>query len=159
MADTHRIIEKITRARQQLLDAVEGLTEAQMAWSPNHDWSIREILHHVAIGEQANVELAERALAGNPVSVEGFDMDAWNIEQVSQRAGQPAADAIQALHRVRQKTLDTLQALSEDSLAYNMEHPGWGEMTVEQLFRALGVHDLMHRRDILKRIERLETHS
>jgi len=32
-------------------------------------------------------------------------------------------------------------------------------MTVEQLFRALGVHDLMHRRDILKRIEQFEADS
>jgi len=101
MANTNRIIKKITHARRQLLEAVEGLTEEQMAWASNQDWSIREILHHVGIGEQANVELAERALAGDPVTMEDFDIDAWNIKQVAQRAGQPATEAIRELHRVR----------------------------------------------------------
>ncbi|RME42518.1 MAG: DinB family protein [Chloroflexi bacterium] len=159
MADTDRIIKKITQARRQLLSTVEGLTEEQMAWSPNQEWSIREILHHVAIGEQANVELAERALAGEPVAIEDFDMDAWNIAQVANKAGRPAAEAIQALQTVREKTLNTLRSLSSHDLAQTLDHPGWGEMTVEQLFRALGVHDLMHRRDILKRIEQLEANS
>lgn len=153
MADTERIIEKITKARRRLLDAVAGLSEQQMAWSPAGEWSTREILHHVAIGEETNVELAKRALSGNPVTIEDFDLDTWNVEQVAQHAGQPASDAIDRLHRVRQETLDTLQSLSDDDLAASLDHPGWGEMTLQQLFRALGTHDLMHRRDILKRID------
>ncbi|MFQ5341254.1 MAG: DinB family protein [Anaerolineae bacterium] len=159
MADTDRIIKKLTQARRQLLEAVEGLTEEQMAWSTDQAWSIREIVHHVGIGEQANVELAERALAGQPVSMDDFDMDTWNIEQVAQRADRPASEALQALHQIREKTLETLHGLSAEKLAHTLEHPGWGEMTVEQLFRALGVHDLMHRRDILKRIEQFEADS
>lgn len=159
MANTDRIIRKLTQARRQLLEAVEGLSEEQMAQAFDQEWSIREILHHVAIGEQANVDLAERALAGNPVIMDNFDMDAWNIEQVAQQADRPAAEAIDALHRVRAKTLDRLRHLTDEDMAQRLDHPGWGEMTVEQLFRALGTHDLMHRRDILKRVARLETHS
>lgn len=159
MADTDRIIEKLTQARRQLLETVEGLTEEQMAWSNDQAWSIREILHHVGIGERANVELAGQALAGEPVTMDDFDLDTWNIEQVSQRADRPASEAVQALRRVREKTLETLRGLSAEKLAHSLEHPGWGEMTVEQLFRALGVHDLMHRRDILKRIEQFEADS
>ena len=159
MADTERIMRKLTQARRQLLAAVEGLTEEQMSWSTDQAWSIREILHHVGIGEQANVELAERALAGEPVSMDDFDMDAWNIEQVSRRADRPASEALQALHQVREKTLEALHDLPAEKLAHTLEHPGWGEMTVEQLFRALGVHDLMHRRDILKRLEQFKAES
>ncbi len=154
MADIDRLTQKITTARDRLLDTIEELTAEQMTRSPNEGWSIREILHHLAIGEEANVELAERALAGNPVAMDDFDMDAWNIEQVSQRAHRPAAEAIEELHRVREKTLTTLQSLSDENLAATLDHPGWGEMTIEQLFRALGTHDLLHRRDILKRIDR-----
>lgn len=159
MADTDRITKKLTQTRRQLLETVEGLTEEQMAWSNDQTWSIREILHHVGIGERANVELAERALAGDPITMDDFDLDTWNVEQVSQHAGRPASEAVQALHRVREQTLETLQGLSAEKLAHTLEHPGWGEMTVEQLFRALGLHDLMHRRDILTRIEQFETDS
>lgn len=153
MTDTDHIVDRITRAREQLLDTIAGLTDEQMAASPDGDWSIREILHHVGIGEEANVELAQRALAGNPVSVDGFDLDAWNVEQVARRADGPASEAIDRLHRAREKTLVALESLSEDDLTVRLEHPGCGEMTIEQLFRALGTHDLMHRRDILRRIE------
>lgn len=55
-------MKKITQARQRLFDAIDGLSEEEMAWSPDQDWSIRQTLHHVAIGEEANVELVERAL-------------------------------------------------------------------------------------------------
>ena len=157
MADTKRTIDKITKARERLLLAIEGLTEEQMTWSPDGEWSIQEILQHVGIAERANVELAKRALAGNPVAMDNFDLDSWNVEQVSQHADQPAADAIEELRCARQKTLERLQGLADEDLSMTLEHPGWGEMTIQQLFRALGTHDLLHRRDILKRIDQLET--
>lgn len=159
MGDVDRIAKKIMQARQQLLDAIQGLTEEEMAQPFNAEWSIREILHHVAIGEQANLEIAERALIGDPITIEGFDMDAWNVEQVAQQAGRPTSEAIAALQHVRQKTLSLLRSLSAEDLAVKLNHPGWGEMTVAQLFRALGIHDLMHRRDILRRVEHLRTNS
>ena len=72
MADTETIIEKITRSRQRLLEAVAGLSEEEMSRKPGDGWSIRQILHHVAMGERANVELARQALAGNPVRIKEF---------------------------------------------------------------------------------------
>ena len=156
MADAHRIAEKMTRARKQLLATVEGLTDQEMAWAPAGEWSICEILHHIAIGEAANLQLVTRAIAGEPVVMEGFDLDAWNVAQVAQYADQPASVALERLQSTRQDTLQILQNLSEQELAVSLDHPGWGEMTVEQLLRALGLHDQMHRRDILKRIEQLK---
>ena len=151
MADTKRTIDKITKARERLLLAIEGLTEEQMTWSPDGEWSIQEILQHVGIAERANVELAKRALAGNPVAMDNFDLDSWNVEQVSQ------LELEQKQETSRQKTLERLQGLADEDLSMTLEHPGWGEMTIQQLFRALGTHDLLHRRDILKRIDQLET--
>lgn len=148
MADSETIIEKITRARQRLLESVARLSEEEMSRKPDEGWSIREILHHVAIGERANVELVRQALAGNPIRMEDFDMHRWNVEQVARRAGRSAAEAIAELKAVRQETLALLRSLGPEELALKLEHPGWGEMTIEQLFRALGIHDLMHRRDI-----------
>lgn len=153
MADSQHIIDKITKARQRLLDTVAELTEEEMAQAPEGEWSIREILHHIGIGEDANVKLAQRALAGNPVTMDDFELDRWNVEQVSQYTDQPAGEALQRMQSVRQRTLDTLRSLSDDDLTTTLDHPGWGEMTVGQLFRALGTHDLMHRRDILKRLD------
>ena len=85
MADTKRTIDKITKARERLLLAIEGLTEEQMTWSPDGEWSIQEILQHVGIAERANVELAKRALAGNPVAMDNFDLDSWNYAVLARR--------------------------------------------------------------------------
>lgn len=153
MADIEAIVAKLTRARQRLLETVADLDEEAMDRSPAEGWSIREILHHVAIGERANVELVRQALAGQPVQMDDFDMHRWNVEQVARRAGRSAAEAIAELHAVREETLALLRTLRPQDLSRTLVHPGWGEMTIEQLFRALGTHDLMHRRDILRLLE------
>ena len=153
MVETDRITSKITRAREQLLKAVEGMGEDQMAQEHGESWSIREILHHIGIAERANMTLVRSVLAGDPARLEDFDLDAFNVEHVSKHAHLPAATALETLQDFRQQTLNTLQNLTEEELATILDHPGWGEMTIAQLLRALGVHDTMHRRDIMKRIE------
>jgi hypothetical protein len=57
------LIGTITNHRQALLDAVSGLSEAQLAYQAGDGaWTINDILHHLALTDEANAKLAARAL-------------------------------------------------------------------------------------------------
>ncbi|HYP27395.1 MAG TPA: DinB family protein [Blastocatellia bacterium] len=57
------IIDVIAADRQSLLASVSGLTQAQLDYKPSEDgWSISDILHHLALSDEANVRLATNML-------------------------------------------------------------------------------------------------
>ena len=65
ITDTERqkALELLTRSRQALLDAVDGVTEPQARWKPSAErWSILEYVEHLAVSDDALIELVERAL-------------------------------------------------------------------------------------------------
>ena len=56
-------INRLTRSRQALEDAVDGVTEAQARWKPAPDrWSILEYIEHLAVSDDALVQLIRRSL-------------------------------------------------------------------------------------------------
>jgi hypothetical protein len=65
ITDTERqkALDLLVRSRQALLDAVEGVTEQQARWKPAPErWSILEYVEHLAVSDDALVQLVERAL-------------------------------------------------------------------------------------------------
>ena len=57
-------IKRLTRSRQTLLDAVEGVTETQARWKPAPDrWSILDYVEHLAVSDDALVEMIRNSLA------------------------------------------------------------------------------------------------
>ena len=57
------LIDAISRSRQSLLNHVSGLSEAQLGYMPDDgEWSVNDILHHLALTDEANAKLTSRAL-------------------------------------------------------------------------------------------------
>ena len=74
-AALHERLDAFAAARRDLLDAVEGVEQAQFVRRPpkpdeEHDarWSIREVLWHVADSERCWREWAEAAMRGEAVT-------------------------------------------------------------------------------------------
>jgi hypothetical protein len=64
-----------------LLDAVNGLSEEQMSRVWYGDWSVRDILAHVAGWHREEIAMLERMARGErpvPESADYTDDDAWN---------------------------------------------------------------------------------
>jgi len=56
-------IKRLTRTRQEVLDAIDGVTETQARWKPAPDrWSILEYLEHLAVSDDALIAMIERSL-------------------------------------------------------------------------------------------------
>src|SRR5256885_11481610 len=57
------IVDAISKSRQALLDTVSGLSEAQLDYkTAEGQWSISDILHHLALTDEANAKLTSRML-------------------------------------------------------------------------------------------------
>ncbi len=145
-----KIAERITSARAKLLAAVEGLEAAAWEWRPDDGrWSVRLTLAHVGEAQWSHLEVARRAVAGEPVDLPGFDLDAWNAAAVAERSAWPVDRILADLDAAQEATLVFLEELDADHLAVTESHPALGEMSVGQALRIIAVHDGMHRRDIV----------
>jgi uncharacterized damage-inducible protein DinB len=154
--ERHKIAERITSARAKLLAAVEGLEAAAWEWRPGDGrWSVRLTLAHVGEAQWSHLEVARRAVAGEPMDLPGFDLEAWNAAAVAERAAWPVERVLADLDAAQEATLAFLEELPGGQLAVTESHPALGEMSVGQALRIIAVHDSMHRRDIVKLLEEM----
>src|SRR5579864_5078088 len=62
--EREKALALLTRSRQALLDAVEGVSETQAKWKPAPDrWSILEYVEHLAVSDDGLIALIQRSLA------------------------------------------------------------------------------------------------
>ena len=145
-----KIRDKAQAARTRLLATVEDLDAAAWEWRPEDGrWSVRLVLAHVGSAQWSHLEVARRLLAGQEVDLPGFDLDAWNEAHVAERADWPLERVLADLEAAHQATLALLDELDDEKLAVSGQHPALGEVSVGQILRVVGLHDGLHRRDVL----------
>lgn len=146
----HQIISKLNAERARLRETVAGISAERLehAVGDGQGWRVREVLAHLANAEADHRQVAERLVAGEPVMIDGFELDRWNEARVAERAGQSMAEILADLERERAATLAFIAQLSPDDLEKSGNHPALGEVTVGKLLRIVGLHERMHQRDI-----------
>src|SRR5262245_32537724 len=67
---------ELQSVRAQILDEVEGLSQAQIDWRPSErDWAIGEIIHHLTLAEVATGKLTSKLLKEAGESAAPFPAD------------------------------------------------------------------------------------
>jgi hypothetical protein len=62
-SERQKALDLLIRSEKALLEAVDGVTEQQARWKPAPErWSILEYVEHLAVSDDALVELVEQAL-------------------------------------------------------------------------------------------------
>jgi hypothetical protein len=172
---THKlqeVVDQISNERQALLDGTSGLTEAQLVFKP-HDaqWSITDILHHLALTDEANAKLAANMLKqaaeknlsqDSTPEVSVLDsLDAFEgrlsggkfqaPDRVAPRSHLPAAESLARLKASREKmtaTVEQLSAYDLSSLVYR--HPLLGDLNAYQWLIIAGKHERRHTAQIAR---------
>jgi len=134
------VFERIDTSWHTLLDAVDGVPEpALVAPRAVGDWSVKDILGHVAFWKADTADDAERVAAGGPVDAPGDsepwqvlnERDAalkaeWPLARVQDDLRQSHARAVAALRRVPAATFDEVLG---DFIDHSDEHAaeirGW----------------------------------
>jgi len=108
-------------ARDELLSAIDGLTPEQMVVSVLDDWSVKDLLAHVAVWEEQLLPDFRRVNEGHTPAFAAFRseyIDRWNEMLMPLRRGFPLDQAIHEFHYCRSATLIALDQIPDELFTY-----------------------------------------
>ena len=160
------LIGALTQHRQALLDSVAGLSEAQFAYQPDDAaWTINDILHHLALTDEANAKLTSRALkhaqerdvSADPTpdasKLNCLDEALAPIRNTRAQAPEfvtphdhlPVDQSLARLKDSRARMLEGVERLADyDLMQLKYPHPILGELDMYQWILIAGGHEGRH---------------
>ena len=160
------LVGAISNMRQGLLDAISSLSDAQLEYKPaGGEWAISDILHHLALTDEANVKLVARSL--KQAQTTGAPLDSTPDESVLNcldhladiikntraqapefvrpQAHAPVQESLTRLNASREKMLGLAEQLSEYDLSQlKYPHPLLGDLNLYQWILLSGSHERRH---------------
>lgn len=136
------IKQRYSEALDRCLEALSRLDEKEWGKKASDHWTAKEHLGHVVSNMEAELLVITRqTLAGEPVSVPGFENpdDAitfynQSLDGVRER---PAPELLERMRSAFESHLSMLDGLGDERLGQPASHPGWSrEGTVRHLFGA-----------------------
>ena len=163
---TQELVDAISRFRESLLKHVSGLSEAQLSYKPEDgEWSLSDILHHLALTDEANGKLTSRALKHaaernvppDPTPDESvltcLDEPAARISNVKATAPDfvrpqshlSATESLTRLAASRERMVQAIEQLSQyDLTQLKYPHPVLGDLDMYQWILIAGGHEGRH---------------
>ncbi|MFY9611541.1 MAG: DinB family protein [Blastocatellia bacterium] len=160
------LADTMARIRESLLKHVSGLSDEQLNYKPEDGaWSVNDILHHLALTDEANGKLTSRALKhakeknvpSDPTPDESVlhcldeavaPLDNTRVqapEFVRPQAHLSAPDSLARLAESRKRMLESVEQLSHyDLTQLKYPHPFLGELDMYQWILIAGGHEGRH---------------
>lgn len=139
-------------ALNNVLDQVGDRWETQI-YADGAAWNARQLLVHLAITEQGQVNTVMAVAEGkNPVP-EDFDLNRYNQRSVEKRAEMTVEQARQQLDETRLKFNDWLDQLDEATLDLTGRHGTLQVMSIAEFLQTIAAHERAHADDIARVLE------
>jgi hypothetical protein len=139
--ERQQYIDAIRSLPQQLEAVVLPLSEADLDKQFESEWTVRQIVHHVADSHMSANFRFRKPLTEDRPDLMVYDQAAFALLPDYSLPIAPSLDLIRGLH-VRFVAL--LEALSEEEWQRTGVHPDWGEVTVEEVARRYAEHGQIH---------------
>lgn len=136
-------INQLAWAPKHLRQLVQDLDQRQLSrtYRPN-GWTVRQVVHHIADSHVNGTVRIRLALTEDTPTIKPYDQDLWaQLWDAGQDPVEPSLQIIEGLH---QRLVSLLQNLSEDQFRANIEHPDWGEISVDTNLQIYSWHSLHH---------------
>jgi hypothetical protein len=159
---------KFEQERSKLLALVRTLAPTDLFLAQDGNWSVKDILAHIANAERVNVRFARQMLEQeHPVQItsaaddfpdfEGpFELDRYNAYIHTKVRDHSWNEVMDALDKAHGETLAWIETLRAEDLERGGLHAAWGEQTVRSMLKILILHDKMHALEIGRRIKASE---
>jgi len=129
-SDRLQKIEIYGRAYDILVDALAQLPKEMWGFKPSPgEWSIHEVIIHIADSEANSYARCRRAIAEPGSTVMAYDEVRWAA--TLRYAEQDTAEALELFKRLRHNTYRLIQTLPDSVWAHTIEHPENGRMTLD----------------------------
>ena len=143
MGDREEVLARVEGARQAFLAAVDGLTEAQMTKPAVGEWSVKDLLCHIASYEEIALPDIQRVGRGDAPALATFDLkrvDEFNAMIMSLRRHFSLEQAWRELDISRRSLLEAIGRLPDSALAEGQFARG--------MLQICAYHDTEHTEDI-----------
>lgn len=136
------------------LDALAGGVPGAILRTPEEPekWSVVQVLWHLADSEVIYRYRLRRAVAQEDEIV-GYDQDRW-ADRLHYAEGDPA-EALDLIRAIRPSTMRWLRGLNPEERTRTGVHNERGPESVDHMVRLLAGHDLLHRNQIRRILDRV----
>lgn len=145
------IIVELEAGGRQTAAFFGSLTAEQLAmpvYADGAEWTVRQVLAHLATIERTMPVLFSDILAGGPGDKGEFDIERYNRSQPRKLDDLPFEEVIARFEAVRAATVEAVRGMAEADLDRPGRHPFLGEGTLERFVRWAGEHAAIHEADV-----------
>jgi uncharacterized protein (TIGR03083 family) len=125
-------------------EVLAGLREADLDCPANPEWTVRDLLVHLATSERGVQGVLEGFLRGESIVPPDFDLDRWNASQVAKLRGLSLAELRERITTTRRGTLAILDRLTEADLERRGRHALGREVSLAETLRIMAAHERVH---------------
>ncbi|HEC63114.1 MAG TPA: DinB family protein [Candidatus Acetothermia bacterium] len=143
------LLTRLRAAQKAFRQAVQGLPPEVRDQRPIENWTVKDVVGHVAFWRGVDREVIQAAQAGSSPRL-GFeitcreDLDEVNAYQVACRRSWSWEEVWRELEREEQAFLATVEALTEEQLTLPAPAPWPDPGTVADCIRVEAEHQLQH---------------
>lgn len=160
------LVDRISHNRESMLQSISGLSDAQLNYKADGDaWSICDIIHHLALTDEANAKLMSNLLKRARENNVGADPSPDSSELLSAddvfasmaepkfqapafvapQSHLPVEDSLARLKASRDKMLEAIDQLASfDLRQLTYPHPFAGPLDAHQWILLAGGHEHRH---------------
>jgi uncharacterized protein (TIGR03083 family) len=145
------IQKRLREEGDKLIAAFETLTPAQWSspiYSDGMEWTLKDLLAHLISAEHEFQYYGRQIAAGGPGAPEGFDINGFNNQAVAAMREHDADQLLSDLRAARRQTIDLVAEFKDEDFARSGRHPVFEQMTIEEMFKLIYRHNMMHMRDV-----------
>jgi len=143
LAGRSALIARYRAAYAVFAQVVAGATDEELDARPfEHEWTVREIVHHLADGELSSAIRLRRLVAEERPAIVGYDEGLY-ARRLHYRE-RPIASSLAVIEASRESTATILDHLAADEWARTGTHSEMGEYGVETWLRLYAEHPYDH---------------
>ncbi len=148
--DGRKPLEVQRTTADKIARVIRPLSGQQLRKPPTPgQWSIAEIIAHLAEAELVHGYRVRMILGSNGTSIQAFDQNVW--ARNSKYASQDPRDSLKLFRILRESNLKLLRSLPRNRWSYYGMHAERGKETIAHLAKMFAGHDINH----IQQIERI----
>jgi len=149
------LLATLTAAREELLTAAAQVpVEERESWPVCGEWTLKDVLGHVADWEWLGVDGLRQMAAGQPLQVGDVqDTDTWNQTHAEARRSQAWKVVWADFQAARQGFLEVLEGMSEAHLEQSFPSPWGSDITPYHWICIYLAHDREHAEGLRRTID------
>jgi len=148
------VVEKHAESWAVLSRLGAGVWGRRVYSEEGSNWTVRDLLAHLADAEAGQLAQIRRLLAGQQTLPADFDLDRWNRSVVAKRADLTPADHLAAIQSSYEQGLALLDEIAEAKLDRVGRHARGDDISIERFFRRMAAHRAMHAEQVQRALVR-----